>query len=86
MSSGRTPTERLLRSCPCPQAWRRRLMTGGAEIKGDVSLVTVYSRTGQILVNSPPRFDSFANPANGTAYNVNIPFLDAQQGVTGGNR
>ena len=71
---------------PLPAGLAPSLMTGGAEIKGDVSLVTVYSRTGQILVNSPPRFDSFANPANGTAYNVNIPFLDAQQGVTGGNR
>ena len=71
---------------PLPAGLAPTLMTGGAEIKGDCSLVTVYSRTGQILVNSPPRFDSFTNPANGTAYNLNIPFLDAQQGVTGGNR
>jgi len=54
----------------------------GAELKGEYSLVTVYSRTGQILVNAPPRFD-IPNPQTG-AYNLNVPFIDAQQGVRGG--
>ncbi len=54
----------------------------GAELKGEYALVTVYSRTGQILVNAPPRFDNPAHPANGS-YNFNLPFVDAQQGVRG---
>ena len=65
-----------------PAGW----FSSGAQLNGEYSLVTVYSRTGQILVNSPPRFDNPANPANGSSYNLNLPFLDAQQGVTGGNR
>ena len=71
---------------PLPAGLAPTNFASGAELKGEYSLVTVYSRTGQILVNSPPRFDNPANPANGSSYNLNIPFLDAQQGVTGGNR
>ena len=65
-----------------PAGW----FSSGAQLNGECSLVTVYSRTGQILVNSPPRFDNPANPINGSYYNLNLPFLDAQQGATGGNR
>jgi len=65
-----------------PAGW----FSSGAQLNGECSLVTVYSRTGQILVNSPPRFDNPANPINGSYYNLNLPFLDAQQGAMGGNR
>ncbi len=69
---------------PLPAGFAPSLFTGNVELKGEYSLVTVYSRTGHILVNSPPRFDNPANlPSN---FNINVPFLDAMQGVTGGNR
>ncbi len=71
---------------PLPAGLAPTNFATGAELKGEYSLVTVYSRTGQILVNSPPRFDNPANPANGNHYNLNFPFVEAQQGVTGGNR
>ena len=71
---------------PLPAGLAPTNFATGAELKGEYSLVTVYSRTGQILVNSPPRFDNPANPVNGSSYNLNLPFLDAQQGATGGNR
>lgn len=71
---------------PLPTGLAPRNFTSGAELKGEYSLVTVYSRTGQIIVNSPPRFDNPAHPANGTSYNLNIPFVEAQQGVRGGSQ
>ena len=71
---------------PLPAGLAPTNFATGAELKGEYSLVTVYSRTGQILVNSPPRFDNPSNPANGSFYNLNIPFVDAQQGATGGNQ
>ncbi|WP_165229757.1 prepilin-type N-terminal cleavage/methylation domain-containing protein [Aquisphaera insulae] len=60
--------------------------TGRAELKGESSLMTIFSRTGRMVINTPPRFDDPANPANGTAYNLNLPFLEAQQGVRGANQ
>ena len=71
---------------PLPAGLAPTNFATGAELKGEYSLVTVYSRTGQILVNSPPRFDNPSNPANGHFYNLNIPFVEAQQGATGGNQ
>jgi hypothetical protein len=67
---------------PLPAGIAPNNFATGAELKGEYSLVTVYSRTGQILVNAPPRFD-IPNPQTG-AYNLNVPFIDAQQGVRGG--
>jgi prepilin-type N-terminal cleavage/methylation domain-containing protein len=63
-----------------PAGW----FSSGIELKGEYSLVTIYSRTGQIVVNSPPRFD-IPNQATG-AYNLNLPFVEAQQGVRGGSQ
>ena len=67
---------------PLPAGIAPNNFATGAQLRGEYSLVTVYSRTGQILVNAPPRFD-IPNPQTG-AYNLNVPFVDAQQGVRGG--
>jgi hypothetical protein len=71
---------------PLPAGLAPTNFATGAQLNGEYSLVTVYSRTGQILVNSPPRFDNPSNPANGHFYNLIIPFVEAQQGATGGNQ
>ncbi len=78
------PSAGTYSTLPLPAGLAPTNFATGAELKGEYSLVTVYSRTGQILVNTPPRFD-IPNPQTG-AYNLNVPFIDAQQGVTGGNR
>jgi len=69
-------------SLPLPAGIAPNNFATGGELRGEYSLVTVYSRTGQILVNAPPRFD-IPVPLTG-AYNLNVPFVDAQQGVRGG--
>jgi prepilin-type N-terminal cleavage/methylation domain-containing protein len=59
----------------------------GLELKGEYRLVTVFTRTGQITTNESPPFDQLAatTTATGsaTAYNPNLPFQGAQQGVSG---
>jgi prepilin-type N-terminal cleavage/methylation domain-containing protein len=56
----------------------------GLELKGENRLVTVFARTGRITTNENPPFDEpAATTAAGTAYNPNLPFQGAQQGVTG---
>lgn len=80
------PSAGTYSTLPLPAGLAPTNFATGAELKGEYSLVTVYSRTGQILVNSPPRFDNPSNPANGSFYNLNIPFVEAQQGATGGNQ
>jgi prepilin-type N-terminal cleavage/methylation domain-containing protein len=44
-------------------------------IKGELRIVTLFSRTGQVTTNENPTFN---------VLNVNQPFLQAQQGVSGG--
>jgi len=57
----------------------------GAAIKGEYRLVTLFTRTGQILTNEMVPFDSPALAAQQKrAYNYNLPFIQAQQGVRGG--
>jgi prepilin-type N-terminal cleavage/methylation domain-containing protein len=53
----------------------------GPTFKGDWGVVTLNSRTGQIVTNMLPRFDDPLTPANGTAYNQAIPFIPAEQGA-----
>jgi prepilin-type N-terminal cleavage/methylation domain-containing protein len=55
----------------------------GLELKGEYRLVTLFSRTGHITTNDNATFDNPASPAMGSAYNPNLPFLAAQQGVSG---
>ncbi|MGC8641511.1 MAG: pilus assembly FimT family protein [Isosphaeraceae bacterium] len=71
---------------PLPAGLAPTNLPTGAELKGEYSLLTVYSRTGQILVSTPPRFDNPMLPANGIKYNANLPFIEAQQGVRGGTQ
>ncbi len=71
---------------PLPEGLAPTNLPTGAQLKGEYSLLRVYSRTGQILVNSPPKFDNPALPANGIQYNANLPFVEAQQGMRGGTQ
>ena len=55
---------------------------GGQEIKGNYGLLTLFSRTGQISANQNMTFDA-ANVGT-TSYNLTLPFVPAQQGISGG--
>jgi prepilin-type N-terminal cleavage/methylation domain-containing protein len=68
---------------PLPQGQAPNLFNGAA-IKGEYRLVTVFTRTGNITTLDMVPFDNPAAPANTTSYNWNLPFIQAQQGVRGG--
>jgi hypothetical protein len=53
-------------------------------LKGEYRLLTLFTRTGILTTNDNVPFDNPAQPANGTSYNVNMPFIQAQQGIVGG--
>ena len=55
----------------------------GLELKGEYRLVTLFTRTGLITTNENPPFDKPTTTESGSAYNPNLPFLAAQQGVSG---
>ena len=55
----------------------------GLELKGEYSLITLFTRTGQITTNANPPFDNPAAPTTGKTYNPNLPFLSAQLGTSG---
>jgi prepilin-type N-terminal cleavage/methylation domain-containing protein len=63
---------------------------GNAQLKGQYAILTLFARTGQIVVNENPPFlfDSvkgFTNQPGPTAqYNASHPFIQAEQGVNGG--
>jgi prepilin-type N-terminal cleavage/methylation domain-containing protein len=69
---------------PLPQGLAPTLL-GGQELKGEYRLVTVFARTGLITTNENPPFDTPSTGSNGTSYNPNLPFIQAQQGVSGGH-
>jgi hypothetical protein len=46
-------------------------------LKGEVRIVTLFTRTGQTTTNENPTFN---------VLNVNQPFVEAQQGVSGGQQ
>ncbi len=56
----------------------------GRQIQGEYGLLTLFTRTGLLTTNADMPFDNPAAPANGVSYNPNLPFLQAQQGVSGG--
>jgi prepilin-type N-terminal cleavage/methylation domain-containing protein len=56
----------------------------GQQIQGEYGLLTLFTRTGLLTTNADMPFDNPAAPANGVSYNPNLPFLQAQQGVSGG--
>jgi prepilin-type N-terminal cleavage/methylation domain-containing protein len=66
---------------PVPQGLAPTLF-GGQEIKGNYGLLTLFSRTGQISANQNMTFDA-ANVGT-TSYNLALPFVPAQQGISGG--
>ena len=68
---------------PLPQGIAPTLFNG-AELKGEYRLVTLFTRTGQLTTNEDVPFDNPANISGGT-FNTSVPFLQAQQGVRGGN-
>jgi prepilin-type N-terminal cleavage/methylation domain-containing protein len=58
----------------------------GPQIKGEYRLVSVYSRTGQVTVSDNVFFDNPASPQAGPGnYNPSLPYLEVQQGLTGGH-
>jgi hypothetical protein len=56
----------------------------GPKLKGEYRLVTVFTRNGQVATNDNALFDNPLAPQNGQSYNVSLPFLQAQEGITGG--
>jgi prepilin-type N-terminal cleavage/methylation domain-containing protein len=56
----------------------------GRQIQGPYQLLTLFTRSGLLVTNPNAPFDNPTTPANGTAYNPNWPFLQAQQGAVGG--
>jgi hypothetical protein len=69
---------------PLPQGLAPTLLNG-QELKGEFRLVTVFARTGLITTNANPPFDTPSTGPTGTSYNPNLPFMQAQQGVSGGH-
>ena len=67
---------------PLPQGFAPTLFHG-IELKGEYRLVTLFTRTGNITTNENPTFDNPSAPTTGSTYNPNLPFLPAQQGVSG---
>ena len=54
-------------------------------LKGENRLVTLFTRSGQIVTDESIFFDDPFNPANTTTgYNISLPFQDVQQGLAGG--
>jgi hypothetical protein len=56
----------------------------GPKLQGSYSLITLFTRTGEIVVNEAVPFDDpIAAAAASRPYNVSLPFRDSQQGATG---
>jgi len=66
--------QQLLQGAPYP----------GPKLKGEYRLVTVFARNGQISTNDNALFDNPLAPQNGQAYNANFPYLQAIEGIAGG--
>ncbi len=56
---------------------------GGGQLNGEYRLVSLYTRTGAVTTNDNMPFD-FLAAGQTTGFNVNLPFLQAQQGARGG--
>jgi hypothetical protein len=70
---------------PIAQGLFPTLFSGGTELKGEFRVVTLFTRTGQIVTFDNPQFDpTFPTSISGGTYNTSYPFLQAQQGVNGG--
>jgi hypothetical protein len=74
---------------PLPLGLATGYFGGNTEIKGDYRLITLFTRTGQLLTNEIMPFDTPAAAAarnNLPPYNQSAPFLEAQQGVQGSDQ
>jgi hypothetical protein len=52
----------------------------GPTLIGEYTIVTLSARSGRITTSEGAQFDNPSNPANGSTYNPNYPFLAAEQG------
>ena len=81
-----SPTVTAAPYLPLPQGLAPTRFNG-LELKGENRLVTLFARTGQVTTNENPPFDTpvvtTTGTASTTAYNPNLPFQGAQQGVSG---
>ena len=68
---------------PLPQGFAPTRFSG-VEMKGEYRLVTLFTRTGQNTTNESVPFD-VANVGT-TNYNTNLPYIQAQQGIAGGQQ
>jgi hypothetical protein len=87
-SLGSTPVpptgQTFLLPVPVPNGANANLYTG-PKLQGEYSLLTLFTRTGQTVVNeSPPMDDPVAAANQNRPFNVSLPFFAAQQGVNGG--
>ena len=73
------PTAAGLLVAPMPDAYAPLVLANPSlpVLKGELRIVTVFSKTGQISTNENPTFN---------VLNTNQPFLEAQQGVSGGQQ
>jgi prepilin-type N-terminal cleavage/methylation domain-containing protein len=55
--------------------------TTGRVLKGDRRLVTLFTKTGQIITNTIEQFDGYDSTDTRFRGGVSLPFFDAQQGV-----
>jgi hypothetical protein len=60
-------------------------LASGQSLQGEFRLVTHFARTGLVTTNANPPFDiPTVNTSGVTTYNPNLPFISAQQGISGG--
>jgi hypothetical protein len=67
---------------PLPQGMAS-VRFGGAEIKGEYRLVTLFARNGLVTTNENMPFDQVPDAGSAASYNPSVPFLPAQQGIAG---
>jgi prepilin-type N-terminal cleavage/methylation domain-containing protein len=67
---------------PLPQGVAPTLF-GGLELRGPNTLVTIFTRSGNVSTNENPPFDNPTTPANGSTYSADFSFREAQQGTSG---
>jgi prepilin-type N-terminal cleavage/methylation domain-containing protein len=67
-----------------PSAGADRVPYPGARLQGSYALLTLFTRTGQIVPNEAMPFDdpTLASAAN-RPFNVNVPFMASQEGAAG---
>jgi hypothetical protein len=70
---------------PITQGIAPGLFAANAELKGENRIVTLFARTGQVTTNENVVFDLAAKLGTQN-YNPAVPFIQAQQGVSGGQQ